>query len=201
VFPQILYGLPVGASKIADLAALWDKMEAHGGLVRLLVDHPAQVKFLQDFESTREKKRRWSVFVKVNGGQKYVTMDRYDGALWPDQSRAGVAPASDAMGSLILAILKSPVTSLHGFYAHAGNSYASTSESEANSYLSSEVQIVNDSAAFALSRFEDLLKTSHRSDPFILSVGSTPTAHASGAEARDLLNQTLHGKLELHAGE
>jgi D-serine ammonia-lyase len=81
VVPQILYGLPVGPSKIADLAALWDKMEAHGGLVRLLVDHPAQVKFLQDFENTREKKRRWSVFVKVNGGQKYVTMDCYDGPL------------------------------------------------------------------------------------------------------------------------
>ncbi|KAH6917414.1 hypothetical protein BKA70DRAFT_1252119 [Coprinopsis sp. MPI-PUGE-AT-0042] len=184
VVNDILYGLPVGANKIADLAALWDKMEPHGGLVRLLVDHPTQVKFLQDFENTREKKRRWSVFVKVNGGQ----------------NRAGVAPASNAMGSLILTILKSPATSLHGFYAHAGNAYASTSQSEANSYLSSEVQIVNDSAAFAISRFEDLLKTGHRSDPFILSVGSTPTAHASGTEAKALLEQTLHGKLELHAG-
>lgn len=67
---QILYGLPVPVNKIADLSALWSKLEAYGGIVRLLVDHPDQVHFLEEFETKQEKTRRWSVFVKINGGQK-----------------------------------------------------------------------------------------------------------------------------------
>jgi D-serine ammonia-lyase len=67
---QILYGLPVAANKIADLAELWDKVEGLGGIVRLLIDNPAQVKFLESFEATRERPRKWSAFVKINGGQK-----------------------------------------------------------------------------------------------------------------------------------
>ena len=39
------------------------------------------------------------------------------------------------------------------------------------------------------------------SRPFVLSVGSTPTAHAASAETRKILSQILNGKLELHAGE
>ncbi|KAG2023651.1 hypothetical protein CC2G_001282 [Coprinopsis cinerea AmutBmut pab1-1] len=184
VVRDILYGLPVGVNKVSDLAGLWDKMQPYGGIVRLLVDHLDQVKLLENFENKRETKRRWSVFVKINGGQ----------------NRAGVPPSSEELRVLLEAILRSPATSLHGFYAHAGNSYASTSKSEATSYLSSEVQIVNEAAAFALSNFGELLKSAHRTEPFVLSVGSTPTAHASGAEAKEMLDRALHGKLELHAG-
>ena len=38
------------------------------------------------------------------------------------------------------------------------------------------------------------------SQPFVLSVGSTPTANAAGAETRERLTRDLHGVLELHAG-
>lgn len=99
-------------------------------------------------------------------------------------------------------LLASPAISVHGFYGHAGNSYGSTSLCEASSFLSGEVQTVNRAAEIAL---EEISKQNsgivHRSNPFVLSVGSTPTAHAASAEARKILSQTLHGNLELHAGK
>jgi len=70
VVKDILYGLPVAINKIADLSAIWDKMMEYGGIVRLLIDHPDQIKHLEIHESRREHPRRWSVFVKVDGGQR-----------------------------------------------------------------------------------------------------------------------------------
>jgi hypothetical protein len=45
-------------------------MAVYGGVVRLLIDHPDQVRFLEDFEANSKKPCRWSVFVKVDGGQR-----------------------------------------------------------------------------------------------------------------------------------
>jgi hypothetical protein len=45
-------------------------MAVYGGVVRLLIDHPDQVRFLEHFEANREQPCRWSVFVKVDGGQR-----------------------------------------------------------------------------------------------------------------------------------
>lgn len=36
--------------------------------------------------------------------------------------------------------------------------------------------------------------------PWVLSVGSTPSAHAASAETRAQLKSILNGTLELHAG-
>lgn len=117
-------------------------------------------------------------------------------------SRAGVHPESQGFRTLVYKLLASPAISVHGFYGHAGNSYGSTSLPEASSFLSVEVQTVNKAAEIALQEIsKQKFGTVHRSDPFILSVGSTPTAHAAGAEARQLLSKTLHGNLELHAGK
>lgn len=69
---QILYGLPVGINKIAELSVLSDEMGAHDSTIRLLVDHPDQVHALEQFNRDRNVSRRWSLFVKVDGGQKYV---------------------------------------------------------------------------------------------------------------------------------
>jgi D-serine deaminase-like pyridoxal phosphate-dependent protein len=99
-------------------------------------------------------------------------------------------------------LLTSPAISIHGFYGHAGNSYGSTSLCEASSFLSVEVQTVNKAAEIVLGEISKQNSgTVHRSNPFVLSVGSTPTAHAASAEARQILSQTLHGNLELHAGK
>ncbi len=67
---QILYGLPVGIDKIADLGKLLQEVERHGAVLRLLIDHQDQIKHLEEFEKKHGLYRTWSVFVKVHGGQK-----------------------------------------------------------------------------------------------------------------------------------
>ncbi|KAI0322639.1 putative serine dehydratase domain-containing protein [Amylostereum chailletii] len=177
---DILYGLPPAINKLADLSDLWNEVTKYGGVIRLLVDHPAQIDALEVLEKTRADARKWSVFVKVDGGQK----------------RAGVVPGSTFFDSFLKKIFESPAIFVHGFYAHAGNAYASTSLSEATSFLSSEVECVNQAAELALAYAP---KNDDR-PPFVLSVGSTPTAHSASTEARAHLDSLLHGKLELHAG-
>ncbi|KAJ3507761.1 hypothetical protein NMY22_g16829 [Coprinellus aureogranulatus] len=181
---DILYGLPVAKNKIADLDALRKEMEPYGGVVTLLLDNPKQVQFLEDAQNAGGLRKQWKAFVKVNGGT----------------NRAGVAPKSKEMDKLVSVILESFAVSLHGFYAHAGNSYASTSLTEAQSYLSGEVQMVNDSALFALGKYQNAIESGGNTSPLVLSVGSTPTAHASGSAAKELVKEALHGTLELHAG-
>lgn len=105
------------------------------------------------------------------------------------------------LGELLDQILSSTAINLHGFYSHAGNAYASTSLPEATSHLSSEVSAVNAAAEIALDRLPKSPYKDEHSQPFILSVGSTPTAHAAGEEARNILAKVLHGALELHAGK
>lgn len=68
---DILYGLPVAINKVQDLAELRAELGKHGGQMRLLVDHPDQVQFLQAYETQQIASKPWSVFVKINGGQKY----------------------------------------------------------------------------------------------------------------------------------
>lgn len=118
----------------------------------------------------------------------------------PFFSRAGLDPSTPEFRALLELALKSPAIEVFGFYCHAGRSYASTSQEEASKYLTSEVNAVNDAAQLALS----ILKQGEdqRSDKqFVLSVGSTPTAHAATVESRAKVNELLYGKLELHAGE
>ncbi|KZT30548.1 hypothetical protein NEOLEDRAFT_1082625 [Neolentinus lepideus HHB14362 ss-1] len=180
---DILYGLPVGVNKIQDLAALWDEMELNGGVVRLLIDNAEQVRALEEYEKQREKPRSWSVFVKVDGGQK----------------RAGVEPSITALRPILELLFASPATTIYGFYCHAGNAYASTSIPEASSFLSAEVECVN-IAALTAKKICTEFSVKPPADGFVLAVGSTPTAHAASAEARQQLNRLLHGRLELHAG-
>ncbi|KAI5890480.1 uncharacterized protein SCHCODRAFT_02631982 [Schizophyllum commune H4-8] len=179
---DLLYGLPIGVNKVQDVSDLWDEVAPSGGVIRLLVDHPDQVKFLEEFESKREKPRKWSAFVKIDGGQK----------------RAGVGPKSSMIEELLKTLAKSPAVSIYGFYAHAGNAYASTSQSEASKFLTGEVNSVNDAAEFAASILGEDVK--NHQQPFVLSVGSTPTAHSASTETRAKVSTLLHGKLELHAG-
>ncbi|KAI0257106.1 putative serine dehydratase domain-containing protein [Lactifluus subvellereus] len=182
---QILYGLPVAINKIADLSDLWDEAAKSGAIVRLLVDHPKQIKALEEFEKKRAIKRQWSVFVKLDRKQK----------------RAGIVPGSPAFESLLKDIHASSAISLHGFYCHAGNSYASTSPSQASSFLSSEVETVNEAARLALDLIPNWSGDESERPRFVLSIGSTPTAHSASVETRAQLESRLFGTLELHAGE
>ena len=114
--------------------------------------------------------------------------------------RAGVVPGSQAFEDLLKAIYASSAISLHGFYCHAGDSYGSAGLSQASQFLSSEVQTANEAAKLTL----DLISSwsGGKGDPkFVLSVGSTPTAHSASTETRAQLGSLLHGTLELHAGK
>lgn len=102
--------------------------------------------------------------------------------------------------NLVKRALSSSAISLYGFYCHAGNAYGSTSLDEASAFLSSEVDLVNRSAKQAKELMTDIANSVVHQQPFVLSVGSTPTAHAATEETRAKLSSLLHGTLELHAG-
>lgn len=109
--------------------------------------------------------------------------------------RAGLTHTSQELHGLIDTIIPSPAVTIHGFYAHAGHSYAATSHDEAASNLDNEIYSVNSAAAHAISKYTSLGITKPH---FILSVGATPTAHAASVDTK--LPSPLNGTLELHAG-
>ncbi|TFY58845.1 hypothetical protein EVJ58_g6160 [Rhodofomes roseus] len=181
---DILYGLPVALNKVEDLSSLWDAIAPFGAIVRLLIDHPEQIKFLETFEQSRAQPRRWSVFVKVDCGSK----------------RAGLEANTPVFQELLKSIFSSPAISVHGFYTHGSKSYGSKSVSEASSHLSTELDAVNAAAGVALEFLKSNPELTGPSKPFVLAVGSTPSAHVATAEARAQIKAHLNGILEIHAG-
>ena len=98
--------------------------------------------------------------------------------------------------------MDSPAVVLHGFYSHAGTSYASKSFPEASDYLTAEICAVLDAVQIARANFP-----ASKIPPLVLSVGSTPTAHAFSREALSSLQARLDeaagpggAEFELHAG-
>jgi hypothetical protein len=71
---QILYGLPLSANKLDELSALWDEIAPLGAVIRVLVDHPDQLKLLNEYEKARANPRLWSAFVKIDAGNQYVSL-------------------------------------------------------------------------------------------------------------------------------
>ncbi|KIJ68487.1 hypothetical protein HYDPIDRAFT_106686 [Hydnomerulius pinastri MD-312] len=179
---DLLYGLPVGLNKLDDLSALHEEMTKYGGTVRIFVDNLEQVKHLEEYEKKQAKPKRWSAFIKMDGGQK----------------RAGTSPKPELFKPFIKTVFESPVISVYGFYSHAGDSYGSTSLEQAVSYLTGEVRLANDAAAMALEVLADSPNKAAHNQPFVLSVGSTPAAHSASTKAK--IASQLHGVLELHAG-
>jgi D-serine ammonia-lyase len=57
-------------NKISDLSALWDEIHEYNGIIRLIVDHPKHIEALEEFEQTRGTSRKWSVFIKIDGGYR-----------------------------------------------------------------------------------------------------------------------------------
>ncbi|CAE7199336.1 unnamed protein product [Rhizoctonia solani] len=180
----ILYGLPVSPAKIADLHTLRTTLSTYGAVLRLMVDHPYQVRALEAFDrehpTTNPMLSQWSIFIKLDVGTR----------------RAGVSPVSQELDGLLDTCIASPSISIHGFYAHAGHSYASTSQEQAASNLHSELSAVNTAAGHAIPRYH----AKGLPEPaFVLSVGATPTAHAASGE-HIRIPTPLNGTIELHAG-
>lgn len=111
-----------------------------------------------------------------------------------------MSPLDEGFKQLIAKILASSYASLHGFYCHAGDSYASKTFSQAESFLNSEIEVVNSAAKIVTCLITDLTNKSAYSSPLVLSVGSTPTAHAATEILIKNLKASMHGRLELHAG-
>lgn len=114
--------------------------------------------------------------------------------------RAGVVADSPAFKPLVEKITASPYLCLYGFYCHGSSSYGSTSLDQATSVLSCEVKSANRAAEVAREILADKRASGYENVEFVLSVGSTPTAHAASAATRQKVESLLHGKLELHAG-
>ncbi|CAE6427349.1 unnamed protein product [Rhizoctonia solani] len=181
---DILYGLPVSPAKIADLHTLRTTLSTYGAVLRLMVDHPYQVRALEAFDrehpTTNSALSQWSIFIKLDVGTK----------------RAGVSPVSQELDGLLDTCITSPSIFIHGFYAHAGHSYASTSQDQAASTLHTELSAVNTAAGHAIPKY----KAHGLSEPaFVLSVGATPTAHAASGNNIQIPTP-LRGAIELHAG-
>ncbi|ORX35544.1 hypothetical protein BD324DRAFT_59611 [Kockovaella imperatae] len=171
---DILYSLPIGEDKLEDLNDVQEKV-GNKAIVRLMIDHPAQVEAIQRFSERFGRNKPWSVFIKVDGGGK----------------RAGLPPQSQQMKELVEAVLACSAVSIFGFYSHFGQSYASKSLDNASDYFKGEIECVNSAAQVA--------RSLGAKGDWILSVGATPTAHAAVQETHQAM-QGLEGALELHAG-
>lgn len=174
---DILYGLPVAPSKVAEVAELSAKVPH----LRLMMDSEAQLDALVAHSRTTANVKKWSVFIKVDCGTR----------------RAGLLQDSSALKSLISRLLSPEVSEfidIYGFYCHAGHSYHDTSTESAKETLFAEIASADAATKYALSVLD-----SHDHSRFVISVGATPTAHASQAVKQSDLPQTS-GTLELHAG-
>ncbi|KAF2163490.1 hypothetical protein M409DRAFT_26102 [Zasmidium cellare ATCC 36951] len=138
--------------------------------ITLMIDSPQHIQVLEDFADRSESFGPWRVFIKVDVGSH----------------RAGVVPETAALSDLVHEAQASKALQVIGFYCHAGHSYSSRSEVEVIQVLEAELAGVLSGA-----------KLIPRSQPLIVSIGATPTAHAI-TKLRRLLPQ--NATLELHAG-
>jgi hypothetical protein len=65
----MLYGLPCGIDKLQDLSLLAEEMARYGAVLRLTIDNPGQIMALA---RNRLSTGPWSIFIKVDGGGRYV---------------------------------------------------------------------------------------------------------------------------------
>ncbi|KAK9234976.1 putative serine dehydratase domain-containing protein [Lipomyces kononenkoae] len=182
---DILYGIPPTKSKIPTLAEISQKLHALGTTLRLMIDSAVQLQFLKDYSERHPSySLTWSVVIKINVGD----------------NRAGQTLAASDLTEVIKQAVVSKNISLHGFYTHAGGSYSSTSIDSASEYLDQEISGVYEAAVLARS----ILDSRAGKRRFVLSVGATPTAHASAMAFDKLTNLFAKAmqddELEIHAG-
>lgn len=172
---DVLYGLPVVTSRIPELSLLMKLIPQF----RVMLDTEAQLAALLQYSKEHKITERWSLFIKVDCGTH----------------RAGLPVSSPALKSLITRALSSEmseVADIYGFYCHAGHSYYDNSEDAAKSTLMEELKAANSATKIA---------QSIKPGTYTISVGATPTAHASSVlTLPELSSLDLKGNLELHAG-
>lgn len=179
---DMLFSLPVVRSKLGELYELSKKVPK----LRLMLDGVEQVDELIQYNKANGIEYKWSLFIKINMGT----------------NRAGLVNDTEDLGKTLTKLTNgdddvASHTEIYGFYCHAGHSYASDSETKAKLFLLQEIIHANKAAEKA--RELDPTLTNLQ-----ISVGATPTAHASEMLSKDELKQELGGELagnlELHAG-
>ncbi|SCU93803.1 LADA_0G04984g1_1 [Lachancea dasiensis] len=170
---DILFSLPVVESRLDELAALSEQVPN----LRLMLDNKEQLEVLVKFNKLHGVQKKWSVFIKINMGT----------------NRAGFEENSDLDDTLeeLLTTSTKEFVTLYGFYCHAGHSYSASTVEQAKGYLMDEINSGNIACKKAM-EIQPSLKLQ-------LSVGATPTAHASSVFDVSSIGD-LYGKLELHAG-
>ncbi|KAE8142994.1 putative serine dehydratase domain-containing protein [Aspergillus pseudotamarii] len=139
--------------------------------ILLMIDNEQHVELLERFAVENPGIGAWDVFIKVDVGSH----------------RAGVINSSPRLRHLIERSESSFAVSIHGFYCHAGHSYGCRDRGSVDAVLQSKLEGV-----LAASQ---MVPSSERS--FVLSIGSTPTAHAIQAIKNKIPKGCL---IELHAG-
>ncbi|KKK23485.1 hypothetical protein P175DRAFT_0452606 [Aspergillus ochraceoroseus IBT 24754] len=193
---NVLYGIPLVPSQVAPLARAALEIGAGRGTLAVMIDHPDQVDYLQQYFALTNSPA--SVFVKVDTGYH----------------RAGLPPAALNKRGLLEKLAnaeKLGYASLLGFYSHSSLSYAGTTPEEAMAHLTQEIEGCKE----ALETHLELLPEKKE---LVISVGATPQALSSqnllpggvsSPEAtalknllRNPLNQDrgVQVKIEIHAG-
>ncbi len=97
---DILYGVPISQAKLEPLDAMRQEFSSNEGQIHVMIDHPTQVTFVEDYVKGQEKSP-FSAFIKLDTGYH----------------RAGIT--CDERGvDLALKIIRSPFLSLQGVYSH-----------------------------------------------------------------------------------
>ena len=99
-FRDVLYGVPISESKLETLDSLRRNMP-NGGQIHVLMDHPTQVTFVENFAKKKPNALPFSVFLKLDTGYH----------------RAGIT-CDDRGVDLAIQILESPHLELKGVYSH-----------------------------------------------------------------------------------
>lgn len=63
--------MPISADKMEDLNDAQEKVKGKA-VIRVMVDHPEQIEVLGRFSERVGRKEKWSAFIKVDGGGRYV---------------------------------------------------------------------------------------------------------------------------------
>ena len=157
-FSDILYGICIEPSK---LPYLWELHTTPGMRLRVMIDSAEAWQALQTWWEGHGCGRPWSVYLKVDAGYR----------------RAGVDPASDAAVELAAALARCPSTSLHGLYAHSGNSYNCCPAAEGQTPAQLAADIGRNELA-SLLEFARRLHTSRGIAVPVVSVGASPSTSA-----------------------
>ncbi|KAL3914761.1 MAG: hypothetical protein SGPRY_007509 [Prymnesium sp.] len=158
-FDDLLYAVPLTASKWGEVAELHARLEAF----HVMIDHHQQLDGLEACASLRPPANKpLSVFVGVDCGYH----------------RDGVNPEEESSVALVRRLANSPLFRFSGLYTHAGHSY-NVSGAEAVRELAAEERDVT-------VRFASQLRAAGLSVPCV-GVGSTPTcslppAHMEGVD-------------------